>query len=285
MPNNNGGPLRETATTYYIIRFGDYYTGDDGIRGRIIELAPLNNEDGSYTYELGYVLGAPRISKVLLFTDQDVSILVNSLNVYNHQVDDQFVNFPFDALSPDGVDELSGDNVFDGRIKDNNAYFALDPNWSNNVEPTSTPRVQIAQGQSDITRHESYFKEEMCPNYKFEDMPKEIKELIELLGVEKPEDISFNLIGNGSLCIFATDPDPDLDKPTVIANQYEYREKAGESIKSYHYTLDDVDKNELLNYSKAVVSNAWKPLEGISYFILSSESMKYLDGKATVLGG
>lgn len=80
------------------------------------------------------------------------------------------MNFPFDALSLDGGDELSGYPVFDGKIKDanDNTYFALDPNWKDDSD-SSTPRVQIAQGQSDITRHESYFKEEMSPNYKFEE--------------------------------------------------------------------------------------------------------------------
>ena len=39
----------------------------------------------------------------------------------------------------------------------------------NNNNGGPSPSVQIAQGQSDITRHESYFKEEMSPNYKFEE--------------------------------------------------------------------------------------------------------------------
>lgn len=68
------------------MRFGDYYIGNNGIRGRIVELALLNNDDRSYTYEDGYVLGDPNLSVILLFTDEDISILVNSLNVYNHQV-------------------------------------------------------------------------------------------------------------------------------------------------------------------------------------------------------
>lgn len=86
MPNNNGGLLRETIIMHYVIRFGDYYTGINGMRGRILELATIN-EDGSYTYKDGYVSGGLRIPSINLFTDQGISKIVNSLNVYDPQVD------------------------------------------------------------------------------------------------------------------------------------------------------------------------------------------------------
>lgn len=173
MPNNNGRLLRDTIIMHYVIRFGDYYTGDNGVRGRIVELATIN-QDNSYTYKDGYVSGDPRMSAIDLFNNQGISKIVNSLNVYDPQADgDQFRRIPFLQLG-DG-DIMSVGHEFDGRIKEinNNTYFALDPNWNNDVESSSTTRVQIAQGQSDITRHESYFKEEMSPNYKFQkELPK-----------------------------------------------------------------------------------------------------------------
>lgn len=186
---------------------------------------------------------------IYLFNDEAVNVIASALplytpgaNIYESGVrfsnilDTMSNDFWVGSISSMPYDESTVEYDIDYNYL--NTYMMLDPSWSNDVEPASTPRVQIAQGQSDITRHESYFKKELAPNYEGAvDIQEELENLMVYLGVSNVEDITFVAIpgyagnksvnvlsligqtdprtGNQTTIVFNSIPDPDHQSGVV----------------------------------------------------------------------
>lgn len=171
MPNNNGrGPLKRGAPQS-VIKFGEKVNGY-----RMMYLGGADNSDFTIVYDAVAGRQSGGIDYIYLFNDEAVNVIANALPLYTPGANIQESGVLFSDISDSMSDDFWVGSVSSMPYDESTAeygithtlastYIMLDPDWSNDVEPTSTPRVQIAHGQSDITRHESYFKKELAPNY------------------------------------------------------------------------------------------------------------------------
>lgn len=178
---------------------------------------------------------------------------------------------------------------FDDRIikPSNNTYFALDPDWKDDSD-SSAPRVQIAQGQSDITRHESYFKKEQSPNYSYAgEIPDGLRDLMFYLGVENVSDIVFisyilhsgniyktvlsyesNIAPGGKRTIIVFNSHKEND---IESGAYLFNPPVGSEIVPFDYSLTTATPDDYISDSSDILA--------VHYYI-SPELLQYLDGKA-----
>lgn len=179
MPNNNGGGPLKIGSPKSVIKFGEKINGF-----RMMYTGTVDDSNFTITYDSVAGETGRDGDLIYLFNDEAVNVIASALPLYTPGANIQESGVRFtdiqDSMSDDFWNSSMTDMPYDESTTEYgithtlaSTYMMLDPDWSNDVEPASTPRVQIAQGQSDITRHESYFKEEMSPNYKFQkELPK-----------------------------------------------------------------------------------------------------------------
>ena len=297
MPNNNGGGPLKAGSPKSVIKFGEKV---DGFR-----MMYLGDVFSDFTIAYSMVAGGSNNNGdfIYLFNDEAVNIIVNTLTVYTPGADIYSLGVQFKDLAQN----INGDQVKTAPYDESTAeysiannlrvtYMMLDPDWSNDIEPSSTPRVQIAQGQSDITRHESYFKKELSPNYEGAvDIQEELENLMEYLHVSNVEDITFiatsgyvngtyiNVLshqgatdprtGNATKIVFNSIPDPDPDQQSGVVRGgygcYSFELNLTEGIYPFDYSLTSRIDDEFANIELA-----------IDYFYISPQLLKFLDGKA-----